>query len=74
MLIIHYSLFIINYTLLITKIPRHFPTPGDFYFKKIPLLLSWQIECLGHLCHLFLAHAIRLKSHALGIDVNLGTL
>ena len=36
--------------------------------------LSWQIESLGHLSHFFLAHTIRLKSHALGIDVDLRTL
>ena len=31
---------------------------------ELTYILSWQIESLGHLSHLFLAHAIRLESHA----------
>src|SRR5574344_878103 len=37
-------------------------------------ILSWQIECTSHFRHFLLTHAVGLKSHALGIDVYLGTL
>ena len=36
--------------------------------------LSGQVEGTRHLGHLLVAHALGLEAHALGIDVDLGTL